>query len=137
MTTVSVNNYFTACKSCIAMRASNNKFSCRVDKKSEIAFKQFLYPGRKKFLYPGIRIFLTSSVIFSCIAFSAVFSAACVFVFWQNKFIMLGTDDNSIYAKRLIVIIIFNSYLRFAVGSEVFHMFSFTPYFCKLLKKAM
>ena len=39
MSTISINYDLTACQTCIAMRTSDNKFTCRVDQKFIIAFE--------------------------------------------------------------------------------------------------
>ena len=56
-------------------------------------------------------------------------------IFWHNKFIMLGTDNYCVDTQRFIIIVILNSDLRFAVGSQIFHLFAFVSYCGQFLKK--
>src|SRR5664279_1050080 len=135
MSAVSIYNYFTSCESGISVRATDNKLACRVYEKFIIAVKKFLNSSRKRFFNSRYEDFFK---IFANLLLHSLFSSQFTFlrfVLWKNKFIVLGTDNYCIDPERFVIIVIFNSYLRFAVGTKVFHLFAFVSDSCQFLEE--
>src|SRR4030043_835361 len=97
------------------MRSSDYKFACRVDMKDEIISEKRLYPVRQFFdntryqYIPSIILYLSEHGI--------------IFI----KFIVLCGYHNGMNLHRVVIVIIFNCYLRFGIRSQVKHYFIFSP----------
>ena len=75
---VGVYDDFAAGEASVAVRSADYKFSGRVHMKFEVTGEQLLNFSWQGLLYPWYKNFWMSSLILSCIAFSAAFSAFSV-----------------------------------------------------------
>jgi hypothetical protein len=80
-------------------------------------------------------MFIDIRGILSPISFSAFFLNHAELSAGFHKLIVLRTHNNGIDAKGFSLFIIFNRYLGFAIGSQVFHLFSLSPYCSKFLQQ--
>ena len=137
MAPVGVDYDLASGKAGIAVRAPYDKLSCRVDKELHVVGKEFPYPCRQFFSDPGEE---DAPQVRSDLLLHRFFrgpDGPDRPAGRQYEFVVLGADHDGIDTQGLIVIVIFDRYLRFAVGPEIFHLFSRLSDHCQLLKDVM
>src|SRR5678816_2020093 len=107
------------------MRTTDHKLSCWVDVISDLIIKKFL---NRRFA-----LFLDSWNDDLNYIFPDLIQHFLITI----KIIMLSRNNNCIYTNWIIVIIVFDRYLAFCIGTKVFQFFSSTTGFRKLLQNFM
>src|SRR6187399_74390 len=103
------------------MWATDHKLSCWIDMISDLIIKKFL---NRRFA-----LFLNSWDYDLNYIFPDLIQHFLITV----KIIMLGRNNNCIYADWIIIIIILDRHLAFCIRTQVFQFFSCTTGFRKLL----
>ena len=126
---IGVHDDLTSCKTCVAMRTSDDEFSGRVHVKDEIAVEKSRslcrqcrnYLRQKDFPY----VFL--DLVVHCLVHSLLAELAYGFIvphlseLRTDELVVLGGNDNGVYAYRVVVLIVLDGELGFRVRSEVWH----------------
>ena len=126
---IGVHDNLTSGKTCVAMRASDDEFSGRIHMKDEIAVEKSRslcrqcrnYLRQKDFPY----VFL--DLVVHCLVHSLLTELAYGFIvphlseLRSDEFVVLGGNNDGVYAYRVVVLVILDGELGFRVRSEVWH----------------
>src|SRR5436190_11151307 len=118
LATVSVNNDLTAGQTRVTMRSADHKFSCGVDVILDLVIKQLC-------------VFLVFRFYTGDQNLDNIFPDLSLHFGFSIKIIMLGRNNDSIDPDRPVIIVIFQRYLTFGIGTKVFDLFIFSSHYCQ------